>query len=172
MKVELDKNWHTHKGWSTHMPMLLKTVLATKRTCVEVGGGLYSTPLLHWLCREKGIKLISYENDEKFYEYEHGYKSSMHKVKFITNWDDMPVDDQQYGVVFIDHHPAKRRGTDVLRFKDSADFIVLHDSDKETTFGYDKVWDSFKYRFNWTGCHPNTTVLSNFIDLKFLEEKL
>jgi hypothetical protein len=77
----------------------------------------------------------------------------------------VPID-KEYGVVFIDHAPHKQRGRDAIRFKDSADFVVLHDSGSPRKFGYKEVWQHYKYIYNWTHRHPFTAVLSNTKDLK------
>ena len=45
----------------------------------------------------------------------------------------------------VDHSPKKplRRGDDVIKLKNTADYIVLHDSEKEKEkhYGYNKVWE-------------------------------
>ncbi len=50
-----------------------------------------------------------------------------------------------------------------IRLKNSADYIILHDTepDCEKEYGYDKVWEHFKYRKDWKLCRAWTTVVSN-----------
>lgn len=155
------------KSWSTHMPMLLKTVLASEGTVMEVGGGVFSTPLLHWLCKNMKRKLITYEDDPQFFQFAREFASGLHKVRLINNWDEMDTK-SHYGVVLIDHHPEGRRGADAIRFKDSTDFIVMHDTERPDKYGYDEVWQHFKYIHHDKGCKPWTTVVSNYKDLSFL----
>lgn len=152
------------KHWSTHMTMLMKAVRVSGGTVVEVGGGIFSTPLLHWMCKEMGRRLISYENDPEFFRLMHEFQSRDHSVRFIENWDDMDFKSHR-GVVFIDHHPEARRGADAIRFKDSADFIVLHDTERPEKYGYDAVWQHFKYVYHWKDCRPWTSVVSNRYDI-------
>ena len=144
--------------------MLIKAVLASEGDVVEVGGGLFSTPLLHWLCHSLNRKLITYENDERFCEFAKEFEDSMHEVIVIKDWDDMDFKTHR-GVVLIDHHPEPRRYVDVLNFKDSADYIVMHDTERPDKYGYDKVWEHFKYAKHWKDSKPWTSVVSNLKDL-------
>ena len=152
------------KHWSTHMPMLIKAVQASRGTVVEVGGGVFSTPLLHWLCKEAGRKLITYENEPQFFAFSHEFQSHLHSVRLIKDWDEMDFK-SHCGVVFIDHHPEFRRGLDAIRFKDSADFIVMHDTERPDKYNYNEVWKHFKYVHHYKDCRPWTSVVSNFKDL-------
>jgi len=155
------------KGWTTHMPMLIKTVQMCKGDVVEVGGGIFSTPLLHWLCKDLKKNLITYENEPTFYKMAHEFQSPLHRIRWIDNWDDMDFVTHR-GVVFIDHHPSERRGIDAINFMMSADYIVLHDSEKPEKHSYDKAWGYFKYIYHWKDCKPYTSVVSNFKDLSNL----
>jgi hypothetical protein len=71
--------------------------------------------------------------------------------------------------VFIDHSPKRptTRGADALLFKDNADFIVMHDAgpNPNPKYGYKEIYPEFKYVYHWEEVEPNTTVLSNFINL-------
>lgn len=148
---------------STHMPFLIEYVQKTKGTVIELGSGLFSTPLLHWLCFNR--KLITYENYLHYYDFAKKFQSENHKINFVKDWstEDFP---EHYSVVLIDHSINSRkhtRGDDAIRFKDIADYIILHDAGEKSNpkYGYEKVYPHFKYRKDWTGCRPHTTVLSN-----------
>lgn len=159
------------KSWSTHMPMLLKVLLMSTGDVVEVGGGVFSTPLLHWLCKIQNRKLITYEDEPEFYRFTREFQSQTHSVRLIKNWDEMDFKTHR-GVVFIDHHPEHRRGLDAIRFKDSADFIVMHDTERPEKYNYAGVWEHFKYVRHDTGCKPWTSVVSNKFDLSKLAEHI
>ena len=58
------KQVNAKKFWTTHMPVIIKFIQATEGRVLELGAGLFSTPLLHWLCAEKGRKLYTYEDVE------------------------------------------------------------------------------------------------------------
>jgi hypothetical protein len=147
------------KEWTTHMPMLIKAVQASTGPVMEIGAGPFSTPLLHWLCRDR--RLVTYENIQYYYDFAKRFKWRNHRIKLISDWDALQTR-QHWGVIFIDHDG--HRGEDAVKFKDKADFIVLHDSD-ERCYGYDKLEGHFKYRFDWKECKPWTTVVSNFKDI-------
>ncbi len=154
---------------STHFPLLIKAVQNSTGRVAELGGGLFSTPLLHWLCFDNKRELITYESYKHYYDFEKLFETDTHKVEFVKDWDTHEYKDH-YAVVFIDHSIPKRvhtRGDDALKFKDIADLIVLHDAGENSNpkYGYDAIYSQFKYRQDWTGCVPHTTVLSNFIDV-------
>lgn len=157
----------TVKLWTTHMTVLMKVLGNSEGPVLEVGGGPFSTPLLHWICKMQGRKLVTYENEPTFFRLCKGFQSPLHKVRFIENWDDMDFE-THWGVVFIDHHPDDRRVVDIINFKDKADFIVVHDTEKEEKYGFPKAWKLFKNIYTWKECKPWTTVVSNTKSLDFM----
>lgn len=148
------------KDWSTHIPMLIKYVQKTDKNVMELGSGLFSTPLLHWLCRDK--KLVTYENVPEYYQFAKKFQWKNHSIRFIEDWDKLKTR-KHWGVIFIDHNDG-HRGEDAIKFKDNADYIIIHDSNADC-YGYDNIWKHFKYRCDWKECKPWTTVLSNFKEL-------
>lgn len=162
------------KGYSTHNALLLKVLDASEGDVVELGGGAFSTPLLHWYCKNKGRQLITYEDNFDYYNFEKQFQSRHHRIRFVKNWDEVDVTKHR-GLVFIDHGGKAsrdgwkgiRRGIDAIRFKDTADYIVMHDTEPKgyKAYGYDKVWPQFKYRFDWEECIPMASVVSNVYPL-------
>ncbi|MFC1600640.1 hypothetical protein ACFL25_01015 [Patescibacteria group bacterium] len=160
------------KGWSTHIPVLLKYAQKTKGSILELGAGIHSTPLLHWICAEDGRKLITYESNSKWYKYAKQYQSRNHTIRFVKSWDSLDLEppntsaqktNKRWSIVFVDHD-IDRRFIDTVRLKDKADYIILHDTDTPA-YKYDKVWDNFKYTFHWKFCRPHTSVVSNYYKL-------
>lgn len=152
------------KNYTTHISTLLAALKATTGTVIEVGGGQSSTPFLHWVCKAGNRKLITYENHPDYYQYEKSFQSALHRVRKIENWDDMPI--EEAGVVFIDHHPSERRSVDAIRFKDHADLVVIHDTERDDeNYRMREIWPHFKYRFDFKDARPWTSVVSNTIDL-------
>ena len=156
---------HFRKGYSTHTALLLKVLDHSEGDVIELGGGLFSTPWLHWYCKNKGRKLTTYDDDIDYYNFEKQFQSKGHKIRFVKDWDDVKI--EKVGVVFIDHGGKRfgggyRRGKDAIRFKDS-DYIVMHDTDEkyQKDYGYDEVWKHFKNRFDYKECQPETSVVSN-----------
>lgn len=158
--MRISKNY---KDTGTHIPTLLKLIPQTEGDVCEMGVGFSSTPILHWLCQ--GRNLVSYESDKDYYRFARQFQSWTHKVKH-TDWKNVDFD-RHWAVVFIDHSNRPRtRGDDAVKFS-NADFIVLHDTEPEEIehYGYQQVFDKYKYRYDWTGCKPFTSILSNKVDV-------
>ena len=155
---------------STHFPVLLDIMKKSTGKIIELGGGLFSTPLLHWFNFESGREIITYESYKHYYDFEKMFETKDHKVIFVKDFKDIKVE-EHYGLVFIDHSVPKRRhtrGDDALRFKDSADFIVLHDAgvNPNPKYGYTEIYPHFKYVYHWDKVYPHTTVCSNRFKFK------
>jgi len=158
-------NANLSKNYTTHMTMLVKVLLASKGDVIECGGGVFSTPLLHWICKDMDRELITYESDPEYYAFEHTFQSRQHRIRFVDDWDKIKIPDHA-SVVFIDHHPPERRMIETLRFKDVADYIVIHDTERKSReYNRPEVFAQFKYRYDWKDCRPYTSVVSNTIDV-------
>lgn len=155
------------KEYTTHMGVLLKVLQMSQGDVVELGTGLFSTPLLHWVCKDMNRLLISYENNSDYYSIARQYQSRLHRIRFVTNYNEVDTKTHR-GLVFIDHQPDETRGDITLLFKDSADYIVLHDTEDPETNNYTKAWPYFKYIYTWKECRPWVSVVSNFKDLATL----
>ena len=158
------------KRCSTHMPLLIKCVLHTDGPILELGTGLYSTPLLHWLASEKQRPLISHDDNEMYYQWARQFQNGYHRIRLVTDWNKLNIKGH-WSVALIDQSSRSRSDT-VIALKDKVDFIVIHDSDSNHPYKYDRIWPHFKYRFNYTKQQPNTTVVSNFDNLEWLNDAL
>jgi hypothetical protein len=154
----------------THIPVLVKLLKHLNKPVLELGIGWSSTPLLHWVCQEKNLKLISIESDREWIKSFRTFRSKNHSIfqadeNFALNFE-LP---DNFSLVFIDHKPARKRRASAVFFKDRADFIVLHDSElaDHRAYKYTPIYDLFKYKFEYKGVgEPYTMVLSNKINLK------
>lgn len=148
-------------GWGSHLPVLMKMIVHTRGPVLEVGGGLFSTPYLHYACKRDGRELTTLENDPRFYKFLSKYD---HDVRFVENWDDVEID--KYSFIFFDHAPAERRVVDIARWKDNADFLVVHDTElvHEKEYNYKSIYPLFKYHYKYRAEYPHTSVLSNTHD--------
>lgn len=159
---------HLTKEYTTHMGVLINVLLKSEGDVVELGGGIFSTPLLHWLCKDLNRKLITYENEPEYYKFEKNFQSPLHRIRLVKSWDEVDTKTHR-GVVFIDHHPAEQRSVDIINFKDSADYIIVHDTERDNEhYDFARAWKYFKYRYDWKDCKPWVTVVSNFKDLSNL----
>lgn len=162
-----------HPSWGSHLPLLIKIMNASTGPVLELGTGLFSTPVLHWLCIDQDRKLYSYENFKQYFELIKPFETPDHQIIYVENsdWKAIDFETTYWGVVFLDHHPKGRRGKEAMRLAERADYIVIHDSDRAgNPFHLDEAYPLFKYRYNWSKQSPHSTVLSNFNDLSFLEK--
>jgi hypothetical protein len=161
--------WTFH--WGSHIPILIKVVQHTKGDVLEVGMGIYSTPLLHWMCTSENRNLVSYETNIKYFNLFQNGLSEFHKTYLIDNLDTVDII-KDWEVVFIDSEPMEQRAVLAKKVAEVAKFIIVHDSeDRENRFyHYKEILNPiFKYRYAYTKFRPNTTVYSNFESLDFLE---
>ena len=96
------------------------------------------------------------------------YRSKNHRITLIDNWN--KIDAKRHWSVALIDQDIDRDKTAIL-LKDSVDYIVMHDSELEKSYGYDTIWKHFKYRYDWKACRPWTSVVSNFKDASWLERK-
>lgn len=154
--------------WGSHLPLLIKVFNLSEGPVLEMGMGLFSTPVLHWLCLDNKRELVSYDNTREYYDMNKTFESPTHKIFYVDNDDWRAADiDKHWGMVFIDQHPSLRRGEDAVRLAQLADYVVMHDTNDEPGHNYQKVWAHYKYRYDWKRQKPYTTVLSNFKELNF-----
>jgi hypothetical protein len=139
----------------------------TSGPVLEMGVGVCSTIILHYLCMEKGRSLVSYENNEKYTRGLMQFNSGFHEVKIVSDWDEADIL-KPWSVAFIDHAPVDRRKVDAGRLANYAEYIICHDSERrhEHIYKYSEIYPLFKYRANYKNLMPHTVVLSNFHDLK------
>lgn len=158
----------TMSRYATHLPMLLSCILRTVGPVLELGCGDFSTLPLHEICKAMSRKLISVESvDKEWYDKFTYLESEYHNLYFVDDMDEFKIiDNSQWGVVLIDHG-ADRRPIDILRVKDNSEFVVNHDT--ETDYATGDFMNEFKYRFDFKGLMPWTSVLSNFHSLEFLQ---
>lgn len=159
--------------YGSHMPILARIMDLTDGPVLELGMGIYSTPLLDLMCAQSKRPLYSYDNDAVWFKENEKWRSDYHFVSFIEDWDDFYTIQHDYfhwSVALIDHKPAKRRKVDIKNLANKVNFVIVHDTEPESDkfFKYSWVYKYYKYRYDYTKCRPYTTVLSNFVDLNSL----
>jgi hypothetical protein len=152
------------------MPVLLKVLAATNGPVLELGVGTFSTILMHYMCLNANRLLVSYDSDIKYINLVKDCASDIHKIQYVANWDEVDIL-KPWSVAFIDHSPGPRRGLDAGRLANYAEYVVCHDSEikRDSTYEYSKVYDLFKYRWEYRKLSPPTMVFSNFHTLEWLE---
>ena len=151
---------------ATHIPLLVRMFDKSEGDVLEIGTGWFSTITLDWLANLYKRHVYSYESSNHWYKRAKRYESKFHHIIKIESWDDLPAD-KHWGLVFIDHSPEERRHVEIERFKDLADYIVVHDTQPEddVKYQYSGSWKYFKYKYDWIKAKPWTSVVSNTKDL-------
>lgn len=135
---------------------------------LELGMGFNSTPIIHWLSADKGRKAVSCESDQKWFESFADYGNANHTLRVVSDWTKERFEDTEWGVVLIDMRPALERHRQAIKLANSAKIVILHDTEPEIDrfYAYRRVWPHYKYRLDDVRFKPNTTMLSNFINLQ------
>ena len=156
----------------THLPVLFRVADISEGPILEMGTGYFSTLVLNWISQLTGREVISYESNKSWYEKAKKYERGNHKVIFVKSFDEAPIEDRHWGMVFIDQGPNGRRHVDVIRLAkaNNADYIIMHDTEErhDNQYHYSKIWDLFKYRYDHTKYVAHTSVVSNLKDLSNL----
>jgi hypothetical protein len=162
-------------AYGTHMAPLVTAVMNTTGPVFEMGCGDYSTPILHAICSVQNRQLLSTDTSKNWLDLFQDMKSEMHEFIYVPVYDDDwlknpkpekwdSIGNQTWGVVFIDHRPGERRKVDIARFANSADVIVVHDTET-LSYGYEPILNTFKYRYDYVRYTTRTTLVSNSIDV-------
>lgn len=154
-------------GVGSHMAVLAKLLSITEGSVLELGGGFYSTPLLHWLCLPTKRELVTYDSLPQYFNAIKRYESDFHKVILVDDWDKAEIK-RPWEIVFIDHWPAERRIEEVKRLANLAKYVVVHDTENSQShqYHYEKIYPLFKYHYKYRGVKPHTSILSNFVDIR------
>jgi len=156
----------------SHIPVLIKILSIADGPVLELGTGFNSTPVLHWLCNENKRELVSYESSPEYFEVAKRYISDFHQVNLVEdeNWDTIDIESRHWSVVFIDHAPGPRRVVELERVAQHADYVIVHDTERRSSWHrrYRKGFPKYKERWDYTTAYPYTSVLSNFKDLSNL----
>jgi hypothetical protein len=155
-----------HPKYSSYLPLLMKSLDNVEGDVLEMGSGPFSTQFLHWYCFEHGRRLVTYENNEKFYNIARGCESDFHEIILVDDWDKAEIE-KPWGVALIDHAPGIRRKDDVRRLANWALVIIIHDCQGRSNknYHYDEIYPLFKYTYYYSKVRPHSKALSNFLDV-------
>jgi len=153
---------------ATHWPVLMRVIEASSGPILECGTGKFSSPILRTMAYLQQRHVEAYDSDPDWYakakELENGYYR-VHLIK-SEDWPNLPID-QRYGLVFVDQAPTYYRRVTLRRFANNADYLVVHDSEigAQRKFHLERTLQTFRYRFDYAGLRPHTSVVSNVIDV-------
>ena len=162
-------NMNVSIRYSSHLPILLEAMERTTGDVLELGPGVFSTPVLHWLCQKQRRNLLTIESDKKWLRFcMKYYRTDLHKFMRVEDWNQAkPVINKKWDVALVDLSPDEMRKEMIKVLADTTKYIIIHDADdfQEKHYHYSEIYPLFKYRYNFTEVEPATTVLSNFIRL-------
>ncbi len=161
----LTMNLRLRPGRGSHLPILMKAIALTGGPILELGCGVYSTNPLHWACWESKRRLVTYENNPRFFDFLKKYETDYHEVHCIDDWDAVDLS-ERWSVAFIDHEPGPRRGIELGRLA-HAEYVIAHDTERkaEHKYGYRERFNLYKYRYKCKAAAPHTTIFSNTHDV-------
>lgn len=150
-----------------HRILLWNALLLTEGKVIEFGSGFGSTPYLRKFCKENGREFESYDSNKEWAEKTNAF--------LVTDWEALKI--ENIDVLFLDHAPGERRQFDLVKYKDIARIIVIHDTEPTGQGDYRvrQHFDKFKYvqevksinhEETQAGCWA--TILSNYVDLSIL----
>lgn len=176
----------------THQPILLDIIRRTDGPILELGAGDYSTRQIHEVAGQR--KILTIDHDRIWLRKYSHLKTYFHKFILVNNKDIKGYylkDNDHWSVVFIDNIHWDFRVPAIMRYKDTADYLVIHDTQFAANTGnWGKeirpvIWndwgerdfsDTFKYWIefmpaNWIADYPTTVLGSNKHDLGDIEVK-
>jgi hypothetical protein len=155
--------------WNSYLPLLWLALENTQGDVIELGMGSGSTEKLHEYCKANARMLYSYETDIEFYRQFEKFRSQRHVMDYVgNNWQIMQERHRgPIGVLFSDEAPGEYRKYNISMFCNTAQVIVVHDSEAGSDHGYklSLVAPLFKYRKDFEYPGANATAFSNFIDV-------
>jgi hypothetical protein len=173
--------------WGSGLVPLLVASLVTQGDILELGMGFFSTALLNKVSTRFNRTVLSVDTNSQWMQKLAQFESGLHKFMHanstaeLHSFGTMDVPGVQWGLVLVDHGLANERYIDVMNFAKKAQLVLAHDAEKssDSMYLYDrmKVRDSFKWVCKFsvfhdatrTG-HTSTYVMSNYVDLGFLNE--
>ncbi len=158
----------TSVEYGSHLPALMKVINISDGPVLELGMGMFSTPYLHFACYPKR-RLASYENDKEVYNWLNIFKSDYHEIHLVEDWDKIDLFGH-WSTVLVDHNPTSRRREEIKRLAQSADYIVVHDTNPrlDRKYKFSEIYPLFKFRKDFNREKPYTSILSIFKNLSSL----
>lgn len=143
---------------SNHRVLLWEALELTKGDVIEFGSGYGSTAYLEKYCKETGRSFASFDSNKEW-----ALKTG---AIYLENWEDLQINNS-VDLLFLDHAPGERRQFDLVKYKDIAKIIVIHDSEPTGAGDYRvrQHFSLFKYKCEILSSGAWATALSNFIDL-------
>lgn len=159
--IIVPEEWKGVDDFSSHRELLYLALKNTTGTVCELGCGDGSTHLLYDYCMRHHRKFWSFDTNKEWAE----------RFWYVTNYvqDYLKDVNVMCEVLFVDCAPALLRKELIERYANEAKVIIVHDSEKSSSFCYDlePILSTFKYRVNYEPAGmPHTTLVSNTVNVE------
>ena len=160
-------------AYATHLEGLAWALARSEGPVVELGGGWYSTPMLHGFCEVLGRELFTVEDSAWFLAALEGYwPAPWHHYAHDDSYG-IPV--AEPGLVFVDAGTIYRAPLVLAAKEAGAQLIVVHDTEDpppagrpdwgEPYPGMAVALEGFAHRRDFTSFAEHTTVVSDALVL-------
>lgn len=168
LRTRLQRSEEWGEGWGTNIPLLAAAVAASTGPVLEIGGGLFSTPVLAAMCKATGREFLTLDDNAGWIK---SYSDVQPNAMYVDNWDDLErtVRPFGWGVIFVDHRPDNARLPVLKAVRGWSDYIVCHDTCNPYFEGVDDFLDTFKWRYDWGFMASSTTVVSDTKEFPVIE---
>lgn len=160
---------------ATHLPFLLACLRRTTGPAIELGMGLFSTPLFHAFAAQ-GRYCRSVDTNSEWVARMRAFfrgvdtESGTHDLVCTESGQKTPVEDKAWGFAMVDHEQS-RRAPDLLRLMNRAELILVHDATMPQ-FRLEPVLGQFRFRFVTSDAWPATSLVSNFNPVDWISEAI
>jgi predicted O-methyltransferase YrrM len=148
---------HPVDPYCTHFPFLAWAVVNSRGPILELGAGLYSTPLIHALAGDRQV--VSLESDPAYVEALQDLASATRRIGLVAHWDAVRALDESWGLAFVDCE-REARAPALRRLRDRAGIIVVHDTQLAAYYGLAEIIPTFAHVVRCAWFPQETTVLS------------
>lgn len=169
-----DRSKAYNDGYGTHLPVLASILsIAPPGDVLEIGAGDFSTPVLLEMCRLNGRLLYSVEPDDvwrnRYIDLDDGDDETHDYTWLFFRDEEQWSADQHFAVVLIDQLTGPSRRESIEKYRNRADFIVVHDThnDHPHFAGVDEALATFPHRRVYDKLVPPTTVVSMTRDVNY-----
>lgn len=165
-------HFNSKLGYGSHFPVLAAMVAKTTGPVIEFGMGDWSTAMLHLMC-EGRRPLHSVDTDLQWINQYRWMECDSHEILHVP--EESIIDYAKnikggYSVAFVDNKPGESRKDVISAMKQKANFIVIHDSEKDfgcaADYKYESVIPEFRFKYEFRRYRPYTLVLSDFLPIR------
>ena len=119
-------------GFATHQAVLTAVLKRINKPVLELGAGDYSTELIHKELDGRNIRIVTVDDKPEWIAKFFRLYDEFHDFIYMNKEDTLmyfKADRTKWGLVFVDCGVWEVRGMAVKKYKDIADFILVHDCD-------------------------------------------